>query len=227
MTDNYSTFTKEFFTYIINTCLLMDKSYYKNDDIIVEENSKYFTDTMSINKKVKILYGFDYQNNIYKNKKIENIYKKTKYLINILLKYLIILETSKNKLNLINMDKKLILLGDDLIKINLNNNILEYILFNLYYDLDSYMNSINNLAHVIKINNLYLKENIDFNEKKIDLIEKVVNEYYSSYSKKFNKIININSNNYLNIDELKNISFNEPYLITKEVIESIVLNNLV
>ena len=72
MTHNYSTFTKKFFTYIINTCLLMDKSYYKNNDIIGEENSKYFTDTMSINNKVKILYGFDYQNNIYKNKPIEN-----------------------------------------------------------------------------------------------------------------------------------------------------------
>ncbi len=227
MSRNYSIFTKKFFTYIINTCLLMDESYYKNDNIIVEDSIKYFTNPMSINKKLKILYDFDYENNIYNNKNVEKIYKKTKYLINILLKYLIILETNKNKFNLINQDKELILFGEDLIKINLDNNILEYILFNFNYELDSYINLINNLAEITKNNNLYLKKNVNLKEIKIDLIEKIVNEYYSLNSENFKKLTNTDIIYFNNIDRLKDISFNDPILITKEVIESIVLYNLV
>jgi hypothetical protein len=227
MSRNYSIFTKKFFTYIINTCLLMDESYYKNDNIIVEDGIKYFTNPMSINKKLKILYDFDYENNIYNNKNVEKIYKKTKYLINILLKYLIILETNKNKLNLINQDKELILFEEDLIKINLDNNILEYILFNFNYELDSYINLINNLAEITKNNNLYLKKNVNLKEIKIDLIEKIVNEYYSSNSENLKKLTNTDIIYFNNIDKLKDISFNDPILITKEVIESIVLYNLV
>jgi hypothetical protein len=205
----------------------MDESYYKNDNIIVEDGIKYFTNPMSINKKLKILYDFDYENNIYNNKNVEKIYKKTKYLINILLKYLIILETNKNKFNLINQDKELILFEEDLIKINLDNNILEYILFNFNYELDSYINLINNLAEITKNNNLYLKKNVNLKEIKIDLIEKIVNEYYSSNSENFKKLTNTDIIYFNNIDRLKDISFNDPILITKEVIESIVLYNLV
>ncbi len=226
MTQNYSTFTKKFFTYIINTCLLMDKSYYRNEDIIFKDNSKYFTNLISIDKKLKVLYGFDYQNNINKNKKIENIYKKTKHLINILLKYLIIIQKNKNKLNLINKDKELILLANDLVKINLNDNILEYILFYFYYDLDSYINSVSNLAEIVTINNLYLNENIDLKEIKIDILEKIVNKYYSKKSKNLKKISN-NEDNYYNIENIQNISYNEPSFITKKVIELTILHNLV
>jgi hypothetical protein len=214
MNLNYSVYTKKFFTYIINSCLLMDKSYYKNDDI--KYNSKYFTDIIPLKNKIKILYGFDYQNSINGNKNLENIYIKTKYLINMLLKYLIILETNKNKTNFKNTDKEIELFNNELLKINKNKN-LEIILFNFYYELDSYMNFINFLVEIILKNNLYLNENIDIKETKINLIEKNIKKYYLKNLNKLEK-----NNNY-NIEELKNIYYTEPYLITKELIETIVL----
>jgi hypothetical protein len=214
MNLNYSVYTKKFFTYIINSCLLMDKSYYKNDDI--KYNSKYFTNIIPLKNKIKILYGFDYQNSINGNKNLENIYIKTKYLINMLLKYLIILETNKNKTNFKNTDKEIELFNNELLKINKNKN-LEIILFNFYYELDSYMNFINFLVEIILKNNLYLNENIDIKETKINLIEKNIKKYYLKNLNKLEK-----NNNY-NIEELKNIYYTEPYLITKELIETIVL----
>ena len=214
MNSDYTIFTKKFFTYLINTCLLMDKSYYQIDDILYKENSKYFTSVIPINDKINILYDFDYQNNINKNAK--NIYKQTKNLINILLKYLVILK--KNNLSFKNTDKEQLLFKNDLLKIN-QNNILEYILFNLYYELDSYMNSVYNLVQIVIKNNLYLEKNIDIKEIKINLMKKNIKKYYL---KNFDKS-NLDTNYNYSKNELINISFMEPSLITKELIETKVL----
>jgi hypothetical protein len=192
----------------------MDKSYYQIDDILYKENSKYFTSVIPINDKINILYDFDYQNNINKNAK--NIYKQTKNLINILLKYLVILK--KNNLSFKNTDKEQLLFKNDLLKIN-QNNILEYILFNLYYELDSYMNSVYNLVQIVIKNNLYLEKNIDIKEIKINLMKKNIKKYYL---KNFDKS-NLDTNYNYSKNELINISFMEPSLITKELIETKVL----